>query len=172
MNKKSFIAVLALVLVGSSVVADRAGEAINAADQAVQEARASIEKGKELVVQIPEGSAFLPEVLRTLEAASGTWDLAVGSLDGAKGVAGRISSVAKEEVAADYTSLVVANAAIAQSGANLVKICIIYVDAVANNKTEALGTIQTALQGAAEAASNIQSAYEQMKVSIAAKYSK
>ena len=181
MNRHSFITGLMVAVLGSGVLfgnalaqeatlADEAQVAIAAAEQAVEEARAAIDKGKELVVTIPEDSPLMPDVAQVLQAASENWTIAVDSLGGAKESAAKIGTATNESIAKDYALLAKVNAGVALSGAKVVQIGITYIDAIANNKTEAL--IRTAMQDALAASSQVQFNYERVKTLIAEKYSK
>jgi hypothetical protein len=183
MNRHSFIAGLMVAVLGSSVIfsnalaqeaslADEAMVAITAAEEAVEEARAAIEKGKELVVMIPEDSPLMPDVAQVLQAASENWTIAVDSLKGAKESAAKVATASNESVAKDYALLAKVNAGVALSGAKVVQIGITYIDAIANNKVEALDIIRTAMQDALAASSQVQFNYERVKTLIAEKYSK
>lgn len=153
-------------------LADESSAAIFAAEAAVEEARAAIENGKELIALIPEDSSLMPDVTQVLWAASENWKIAVDSLNGAKESASKIGSASTESVAKDYALLSKVNAGVALSGAKVVTIGISYIDAIANNKTESLDIIRTAMQDALAASSQVQFNYERVKTLIAEKYSK
>jgi hypothetical protein len=61
---------------------------------------------------------------------------------------------------------------VALSGAKVVQTSLVFVEAVANNKTEALDVIRMAMQNALDAAAEVQQNYERVKGFIAEKYSK
>lgn len=183
MNKRSYLMGLAVAVISSvgltdsvvaqeSSLAEEASAAIIAAEDAVEVARAAIERGKELIALIPEDSPLMPDVAQVLQAASENWKIAVDSLNGAKESASKISTAASESVAKDYALLAKVNAGVALSGAKVVQIGLSYIDAIANNKTEALEIIRTAMQDALAASSQVQFNYERVKTLIAEKYSK
>ncbi len=183
MNKRSYFMGLAVTALSSivfinstvaqeSTLADEAQAAILAAEEAVEIARGAIENGKELIALIPEDSPLMPDVAQVLMAASENWKIAVDSLNGAKESASKISTATSESVAKDYALLSKVNAGVALSGAKVVQIGLAYIDAIANNKTEALDIIRTAMQDALAASSQVQFNYERVKTLIAEKYSK
>lgn len=181
MKKLSFIMGLAVIGLSSltnsafaqdAALADESRAAIIAADEAVEVARAAIESGKELVALIPEDSPLMPDVTQVLRAASENWKIAVDSLDGARKSASKIATASNESIAKDYALLSKVNAGVALSGAKVVQIGLAYIDAIANNKAEALDIIRTAMQDALAASSQVQFNYERVKTLIAEKYSK
>jgi hypothetical protein len=183
MNRYGFIAGLMVAVLGSGVAGNRAyaqgatpaqdtDVAIQAAEAAVEQARAAIQKGKEAIAMIPEDSPLMPDVAQVVQAASENWTIAVDSLKGAKESATKITMAKNDAIAKDYALLAKVNAGVALSGAEVVKIAISYVDAIANNKTEALDIIRPALQDALAASSQVQFNYDRVKSLITAKYSK
>jgi hypothetical protein len=183
MNKRRVIVGLVVAVLGfscfsNSVVAQESTlvsesqAAIIAAEEAVEIARTAIENGKELIVLIPEDSPLMPDVAQVLQAASENWKIAVDSLNGAKESAAKIATASNEAIAKDYALLSKVNAGVALSGAKVVEIGLTYIDAIANNKTEALDIIRTAMQDALAASSQVQFNYERVKTLIAEKYSK
>ncbi|MDF7800511.1 hypothetical protein P4C99_13620 [Pontiellaceae bacterium B1224] len=155
----------------SSIVAE-ANAALAAAEVEVEQARLAIEAGKELITQIPEDSPLMPGVAQVIQSASDNWKIAVDSLKGAKESASKIATASSQSIANDYALLSKTNAGVAQSGASVVQIAISYIDAVANNNTESLDIIRTAMQDALAASSQVQFYYERVKTLIAQKYSK
>ena len=149
-----------------------AGEAIAKADAEVEKARVAIENGKLLIAEIPADSPFMPDVAQVVEAASENWKIAIDSLKGAKESISKINSATNESVANDYALLARVNAGVALSGAKVVQISLTYIDAIANNRTEALDIIRTAMQDALASSSQVQFNYERVKTLIAQKYSK
>ena len=149
-----------------------ANKSIAAAEAAVEEARAAIESGKQGLAMIPADSPEMEEIAEMLKAVKENWVVAVSALDGAKSSASKIPSASSPEIAKDYKLLTTVNAGVALSGAKVVQTGILYVDAVANNKAEALGIIKVAMQDSLEAASQVQFNYERVKKFIAEKYSK
>lgn len=157
---------------GTEALVAGANEAIAAAAAAVDEARASIENGKQLIVLIPADSALMGEVKDMLMASSDNWSLAVAALKGAQESASKIAAASSETIAKDYALLANVNAGVALSGAKVVQTGLLYVEAVSSNKTEALDIIRMAMQDSLAAASQVQFNYERVKSLIAAKYSK
>ncbi|MCF7863203.1 MAG: hypothetical protein K9L89_00240 [Kiritimatiellales bacterium] len=157
---------------GAEALVSSANESIAAASVAMDEARAAIENGKQLVAQIPADSAQLGEVKSMLLAASDNWNLSVAALKGAKESAAKITSASSTAIAKDYALLAKVNAGLALSGAKVVQTGLLFVDAVSNNKTEALDIIRMAMQDSLAAASQVQFNYERVKTLIAEKYSK
>lgn len=155
----------------SELIAE-ANRSIEAAASAVEEARAAIQKGKQFVAMIPQDSEVMEEVVQMLEDVKENWVLAVAALDGAKASASKISSASSPEIARDYKLLASVNAGVALSGAEVVKTGITFVHAVANDKSESLDIIRTAMQASLEAAAQVQHNYERVKSLIAEKYSK
>ncbi len=149
-----------------------ANQSVVVAEAAVEQARAAIENGKQLVIQIPADSPLSNEVTEMLRAASENWTVAVGALEGAKLSASKISSASSAGVAADYKVLAVASSKVARSGANVVQTGLVFVEAVASDKSEALGVIRTAMQDSLAAASKVQFGYERVKALVFEKYSK
>jgi hypothetical protein len=156
----------------SNTLVDAANNAIVSAEVAVEESRISIENGKQLVALIPEDSPVIVEVLEILKASSDNWTLAVAALEGAKQSADKINSASNQEIAQDYKLLAQVNAGVALSGAKVVQVGLLFVEAAANNKTESLDIIRVAMQDSLAAASQVQFNYERVKSLIAEKYSK
>lgn len=166
--------VLNVAVAGEGVdqlVAD-ANKSIAVAAAAVDEARIAIENGKQHVATIPADSEVIGEVAEKLKAIKANWTMAVSALDGAKESASKISSASSPEIAQDYKLLATVNAGVALSGAKVVQTGILFVEAVANNRAEALDVIREAMQGSLAAASQVQLNYERVKSLIAEKYSK
>ena len=157
---------------GAGMMLDEANQSIAAASVAVEDARAAIEKGKQLITQIPADSELLPEVKEILVAAAENWKLAVAALDGAKESAARITTASTQEIAGDYKLLATVNAGVAMSGAKVVQTGLLFVEAVAHDKTESLGIIRMAMQDALAATSQVEFNYERVKTLVAEKYSK
>jgi hypothetical protein len=181
MNRQGFIIGLMVAVLGSvfaasaqesSPVADEANAAIAAAEQAVEQARAKIEQGKVVLATIPEDSPMMTDVTRVVKAASENWKVAVESLEGAKKSATRIQASSNPSVSQDFALLAKVNAGVAVSGAKVVEIAIDYVEAVGANQTEAITVIDTALQDALAASSQVQFNYDRVKALITKKYSK
>jgi len=179
MNRHGFLAglMVACSVAGVAVaqeasVADEAQLAIQAAEKEVEAARASIAKAKEYMAMIPEDSPLMPDVTQVLGAASENWKTAIESLKGSKESASKIATASNDSVANDYALLAKVNAGVALSGAEVVQIGVAYIDAIANNKTEALDVVRTAMQDALAASSQVQFNYERVKSLIAQKYSK
>jgi tmRNA-binding protein len=74
-------------------------------------------------------------------------------------------------MAEDYKLLATVNARVALSGAKVVQTGLLFVDAVANNKAEALDIIRMSMQDSLAAASQVQFNYERIKTLILEKYS-
>ncbi len=185
MNRQSYIALMVasgLVLGGvfdsaradeaTDQLAGDANESIAVAAAAVEEARAAIGNGKELVALIPADSEMMGEVKQMLVAASENWTTAVKALEGAKESASKIGTASSSEIAQDYKLLATVNAGVALSGAKVVQTGLLFIDAVANNKTESLDIIRMAMQDSLAATSQVQFNYERVKTLIAEKYSK
>lgn len=182
MKRQGFIIGLALAVMGSVCLGtasaqdysltDEANAAVSAAEQAVEQARARIETGKQVLATIPEDSPMMGDVAKVVKAASENWKIAVDSLEGAKKSASRLAGSANASVTQDFALLAKVNAGVALSGAKVVEIAITYVEAVASNKTEALDVINTALQDSLAASSQVQFNYERVKTLITEKYSK
>lgn len=188
MIKHSFILGLAVAVlcgagVRSSMAQESAGSsdneivlasqtAILAAEEQVEKARAAIEKGKQVIATIPEDSPLMPDVAQVIQAASENWKIAVDSLKGAQDSASKISAASNDSIANDYALLAKVNAGVALSGAKVVQIAIVYIEAIAQNKTESLDIIRTAMQDALASSSQVQFNYERVKKLIAQKYSK
>lgn len=152
--------------------ATKAYESVKAAETAVEEARAAIKTGKDLISRIPETSEFHAEINQMITMAAENWKLAISSLEGAKESAAKIATASGSELANDYALLATVNAGVALSGAKVVQTAILFVDAAANNKTEALDIIRMAMQDTVAATSQVQFNYERVKTLIADKYSK
>ena len=149
-----------------------ADQSISVAASAVEEARASIENGKSLVAMIPADSELGDEVKQMLVAAAENWSMAVDALAGAKESAAKIQGATSMELAQDYKLLATVNAGVALSGAKVVQTGLLFIEAVAGNKTESLDIIRMAMQDALAAASQVEFNYERVKTLVAEKYSK
>jgi hypothetical protein len=156
----------------SSALVDASNAAIAEAAAAVEEARISIENGKQLVTMIPADSPLIAEVAEMLQAASANWSVAVDALEGAQESANKIESASNMEIARDYKLLAKVSSGVALSGAKVVQTGLLFVEAAANNKTESLDIIREAMQGSLAAAEQVQFNYERIKVLIAEKYTK
>lgn len=177
----SLIMVAGLVFGGMGVVRAEEGtdqllrdakKAIAAAEVAVEQARVAIEKGKHQVVQIPSDSELSDEVNQMLVAALESWSVTISALNGAKDSAAKIGTASSEKLAQDYALLSTVNSGVALSGAKVVQTGLLFIDAAASNKTEALDVIRMAMQDSLAAASQVQFNYERVKTHIAKKYSK
>lgn len=181
MNRRSWVVVLVGMMafagmvqktVAQTAVPDDVASKIAAAEEAVSQARAAIASGKELIARIPEDSPYLPEVTQMLQAASANWKVAVESLAGASESAQKIATATSAGLSTDYMLLAKVNADVALSGAKVVQIGLAYVEAVATDKSEALGLIRGAMQDALAASSQVQFNYDKVKSLISEKYSK
>ncbi|WP_136062838.1 hypothetical protein [Pontiella sulfatireligans] len=152
-------------------LASDANKSIMVAEVAVDQARIAIENGKQLVAVIPADSPLMSEVKQMLMAAAENWSIAVDSLSGAKESASKISTASNIEVAKDYKLLAQVNSRVALSGAKVVQTSLLFVDAVAGNKGEALDIIRMAMQDSLAATSQVQFNYERVKALILGKYS-
>jgi len=166
-----FSCVAGSVSAGNSKAVGDANESIAAAEVAVGEARAAIEKGKKTIAQIPKDSPLLSEVSGVVKVIFENWKVAVSSLDAATASAAKFPAVSSDAVLADYALLARVNARVAVSGAAVVQAGLAYVDAIAENKTEVLGAMRSAMEDAAAASSDVQFNYELVKSLIAEKYS-
>lgn len=184
MNRSSWIALMVVAGLGlgcvmnvsgaqsTSQLVSEAEKSIKAAEEAVEDARAAIDSGKQLLATIPEDSPLMGEVTEMLKKTKENWTLAVSALEGAKESASKITSASSPDIAQDYQLLARVNAGVALSGAKVVKTTLLFIDAVANNKTEALDVIREAVKNSLEAADQVQLNYERVKSFIAKKYSK
>lgn len=157
---------------GTAQLTQKTNESIAAAESAIEVARTAIANGKKLMLLIPEDSELTGEVKQMIVAASANWKTAIAALNGAKESAAKIPTASNAAVAQDYALLSEVNAGVALSGAKVVQTALLYVDAVANNKTEALDIIRIAMQDSLAAASQVQFNYDRVKSLIADKYSK
>lgn len=182
MNRSVYVALMVVAGLGlgvlnvagvesANLVAD-ANKSIEAAGNAVEEARVAIENGKQFVAMIPEDSAVYGEVLGILKEIKGNWVLAVSALDSAKTSASKISSATSAEIANDYKLLATVNASVAMSGAKVVQTGILFMDAAAHDRSESLGIIRKAMQDSLASAEQVRFYYERVKNLIAEKYSK
>jgi hypothetical protein len=148
-----------------------ANKSIMVAEVAVEQARVAIENGKQLVAMIPADSPMMTEVKEMLFASAENWRVAVEALDGAKKSASKIATSSDDAMAEDYKLLSTVNSRVALSGAKGVQTGLLFVDAVANNKVEALDIIRMSMQDSLAAASQVQFNYERIKALILEKYS-
>lgn len=181
MNRSVFVGLMVALLVFSGSARDSCAQSMRAdevfasvagAEATVADAKDAIKRGKEMVALIPEDSPLLPEVRQMLKEVSMNWKLAVESIEGANQSAEKIAAASSEDLAGDYALLARANSAVAVSGANVVQIGMTYVEAVANDKTEALGIIRNSMQDALAASSQVKLNCDQVKHLISKKYSK
>ena len=150
----------------------QADQAIARASASVDEARAAINNGKQLLAMIPADSPAIGEVAEMLKAAKENWTLAVSALESAKESASKIGAATSTEIAEDYKLLATVNAGVALSGANVVIISLEFVEAVATEKSETLDVIRVAMANSVDASKQVQLNYERVKGFIAQKYSK
>lgn len=184
MNRSSWIGLMVVAGLGlgcvmnvsgapsTSQLVSEASKSIKAAEVAVEEARAAIGNAKQLLATIPADSPLMGEVTDILKKTKENWTLAVSSLEGAKESASKISAATSIGVAQDYQLLAKVNAGVALSGAKVVQTSMMFIEAVANNKTEALDVIRVAVNNSLEAAEQVELNYERVKAFIADKYSK
>ena len=149
-----------------------ANQSVNAARDAVEEARVSIEKGKALLEKIPADSEYSEEVTAVISAISKHWNTSVDALASAEKITPRILKTKNEGLAGDYKLLTSLSSGVALSGARVVQTGILFVDAVANNKTEALGIIRKVLADALATSDEVDQNYDRTKKLIMQKYSK
>ncbi len=181
MKRRNWVVALVIGLLSFSGVANKAvaqsavpadvADKLAVAEAAVEQARAAIAVGKELIAKIPEDSPYLPEVTQMLQAASANWKLAIESLQGATESSQKIATATSENLSKDYALLSKVNADVALAGSKVVEIGLAYVEAVAAGKTEALGLIRGAMQDALASSSQVQFNYERVKNLISEKYS-
>ncbi len=141
------------------------------AQAAVDQARSMIEEGKDLVTQIPEDSPYFPEAAQMLQSAFLNWESALVSLKGASESAQKITTAGSDALSQDYALLAKVNADVAVSGAMVVQIGLAYVEALASNKTEALGLIGNRMEDALEATSQVHYYYGIIMKRFSEKYS-
>jgi len=184
MNRHSCIALVAVagLVLGGVVGTAHAGgdtdqlvskvnESIAAAEVAVKDVRSKIETSKQQLASIPEASELYAEVAQVIADASEKWKAATVALEGAKKSAGMIASASSEELAQDYALLARVHAGVALSGAKVLETGLLFVDAAANNKTEALGIIRKAMKDSLDAAAQVQSSCDRVMKLIAEKHS-
>lgn len=180
-NRIALVAVAGLMLGGMAGVAQaeestealvaKANESIAVATAAIETARTSIENGKALIELIPQDSELAGEVKEMIFAASQNWKIANDAIEVAKTSASKIATAANADLAKDYALLASVNAGVALSGAKVVETGLLFVDAAAHNKTEALDIIRLAMQDSLAAVSQVQFNSERVKEAILAKYS-
>lgn len=138
-------------------------DALSLASDAVDQARNAIAAGQQQVVKIPEDSPFDYEIREKLAAAADNWSIAVKALGGAQTSASKIGSATSQEVADSYDLLAKVNSCVALSGANVVRTGLLFVDAVALNKSEALDFIRISMRDALLSSDLVQFNYERVK---------
>lgn len=184
MNRHSYIALMAVAglalggVVGTAHAAEDADQLVSKvnksialAEGAVESVRAKIETGKQQLASIPEGSELYSEVSQVIAAASEKWTAATVALDWAKKSAARIASAKSSDLAQDYALLARVNAGVALSGAKVLETGLLFVDAAASNKTEALGIIRKAMKDSLDAVAQVQSSCDRVMKLIAEKHS-
>jgi len=173
MRREGWIALLVAVAVvagtargeGSySAMSDDAAQAIASAEMVVEQARRAMGEGKACLDRLAPDSERVGEIKSMIVATSKEWDEAVLALDGAKRGATRVSSAATEELANAYSVLAKANAAIARSGANVVKANMAFVEKVAAGATEnSLDIAGMSVRDALAASKRARENYERVK---------
>ena len=183
MNRHSYIALTVAGLVFGGVVgaahaggdADqlvgKANDAIALAEVAVTDVRSKIEIGKQQLALIPESSELYAEVTQILADASEKWKVATVALEGAKKSAAGIASAKDSDLAQDFALLARVHAELALSGAKVLETGLLFIDAAASNKTEALGIIRKAMKDSLIAAAQVQSSCDRVIKLIAEKHS-
>jgi hypothetical protein len=180
MNRQKYIALMmvaGLTLGGITGVAHadeqtdlllgKANASIAAASVAVDEVRSVIETGKQQLAQIPASSELYGEITQMTAEALKNWKIATAALVTAKENAAKISTAPSSALAKEYAVLATINSNIALSGAKVVQTSLIFIDAVANNKTEVFDIIRRAVEDSLVAATKVQTNYERMKAFIA-----
>ncbi|MDZ8119770.1 hypothetical protein [Pontiella agarivorans] len=157
---------------GSSALIAESAAAVNSAKAEVEKARIAIAEGKQFIAAIPEDSPLMTDVAMVLEAASENWKIAIDSMKGAQESADKIATASSDEIASDYALLAKVNAGVAHSGAKVVQIALLYIEAVSEDRAEALPVMRASLQDALASSSQVQFNYDRVKKIIARKYSK
>lgn len=158
-------------VVADSMVSDEAMAAIKSAESAVAQARSAIEKGKGLLALVPEDSPYIQEVANMLQVSSSNWKTALSSLDTAKQCSEKVVTTTNEALAQEWALLTKSNAMLALSNAQVVQIGLAYVEAVADNKTESLDAIESAMNKALASSSQVKLSHDNVKKLIAEKHS-
>ncbi len=184
MNRQSCIALVAVagLVLGGVVGTAHAGgdtdrlisevnESIALAEVAVKGVRSKIETGKKQLALIPKDSELYNEVTQVIASASEKWTAAKVALDGAKKSAARIASAKSSDLAQDFALLAMVHAEVALSGAKVLETGLLFVDAAASNKAEAIGIIRKAMKGSLDAATQVQSSCDRVMKLIAEKHS-
>ncbi len=156
----------------SSAELDGVAARVEAASKAVDEARQAIAEGKDLVSRIPEDSPYLEDVYGVLKSSASSWKSAVEALKGARESQGKVAGASSDALASDYGMLAKACADAASSGANVVKVGLAYVEAVALGKTESLGLLKEVMQDVLADSDQTQYYYTKVRGLIGEKYSK
>ena len=185
MNRHNCVVLMAVVglVVGGNLSVARAGEASDsvvdnatvafaAAEVAVEEARASIAKGQQLIKQVPKGSEFEAEIKQVIMVASENWNLAVSAIGNAKESLSLLGNASDPEITKDYALLATVNSGLALSSAKAVQTGLLFLEAAAENKTESLNIIRGAVHDAATTVAQVQMGAERVKKQISKKYSK
>ena len=181
MNRHSYLSVVAVAVFGlgfatntvcaqGTTLADEVSSSIATAEAAVTEARLAIEAGKKQMALISQDSPMIGEITEVLTIISESWATTVSALDGAKASATRMADASKESTVADFALLSKVNARVALSGASVVRIGLSYIDAIAENKTESLAIVHSAMQDAVTSFAQVQVNYERVKSFIVKKY--
>jgi hypothetical protein len=157
--------------VAQSAVGEEVSGRIDDAQAAIDRAADMIENGKDLITLIPDDSPYFSESAQMLQSAFSNWEAAVESLRGASESAQKISTAGSDALSRDYALLARVNADMAISGAMVVQIGLTYVEALASNKTEALGLIGSRMEDALEASSQVRYHYGKIKKRFSEKYS-
>lgn len=151
--------------------ARQAENAIAAAEAAVAGAQVSIENGLQFVDAV-EGSEFDAQVAEIFVITHAQWTKALKALEGAKQSRVMLAQAKSPEVAKEYALLTTVNANMAISNAKAVQAGLLFVEAAAMNKREAMGLIKQAFHKTLVAASQTEESAKQVKALIKKKYLK
>jgi len=145
----------------------KANASIAAASVAVDEVRSAIEIGKQQLAKIPTSSDLYGEITQMTAESLKNWKIATAALEAAKANAAKISKAPSSALAKEYALLAIGDSNVALSGAKVVQTSLIFIDAVANNKTEVFDIIRRAVEDSLVAATKVQTNCGRMKAFIA-----
>ncbi len=145
---------------------ETAQQAISLAEDAVDAARVSIERGKGFVGQIPEDSDLMCDVKEMLVTTSEKWKLAINALEWAEISAEKMQAAPSDAMSVNYEVLAMSSSFISFSGANMVQVGLLFVEAVATDKAESVGIIGLALQDSMVAFEQLSFHYDGVKVAL------
>ncbi|MCF7848843.1 MAG: hypothetical protein K9M45_08345 [Kiritimatiellales bacterium] len=154
---------------GTQALAAEANNAVAIAQTAVDDARDSIQGGKDMVTKLKGNPALINEVKKVLVDASKSWAEALKALESAKATAAKVAGAPDLNKAKNLKMMTQVDASVAEANAKVVRTGLYFVEAAAANRTQSLPVIRDAMQDADAAAAQVKFNREQVRNILAGK---